>query len=109
MGTRLGLDRFDRSTGRFTHIRTDGELDGCWTPLATRLGGQWFYSSLCRAFLVADRYSIADIANFPYVAMAHEGGFDMARFPNLLAWIERVRGQPGHVPLIEDDPRTETA
>jgi glutathione S-transferase len=62
-----------------------------------------------RDFLVAERYTVADIANFPYVAMAHEGGFEMARFPNLGAWIERVRAQPGHVPLIEDAPRTEAA
>jgi len=55
-----------------------------------------------RDFLVGERYTIADLANFPYVAMAHEGGFDMARYPNVTAWIERVRAQPGHVPLIED-------
>jgi glutathione S-transferase len=58
-----------------------------------------------RDFLVGERYTIADIANFPYVAMAHEGGFDMPRFPNVQAWIDRVRGQPGHVPLIQDQPK----
>lgn len=58
-----------------------------------------------RDFLVGERYTIADLANFPYVAMAHEGGFDMARYPNVVAWIDRVRAQPGHVPLIQDEAK----
>jgi glutathione S-transferase len=55
-----------------------------------------------REFLATDRCTIADIANFPYVAMSPEGGFDLGRYPNVLAWVERVRRQPGHVPLIEE-------
>ncbi|MSP82517.1 MAG: glutathione S-transferase family protein [Alphaproteobacteria bacterium] len=50
-------------------------------------------------FLVADRYTIADIALFAYTHVAHEGGFDMSRFPAIRAWIDRVREQPGHVAL----------
>jgi glutathione S-transferase len=53
-------------------------------------------------FLAGDQYTIADIANFPYVSMAHEGAFDMSRYPNIATWLERVRGQPGYVPLIQD-------
>jgi glutathione S-transferase len=63
-----------------------------------------------RDFLVADRYTIADLANFPYVSMAHQGDFEMSRFPNVLAWIERVKAQPGFVPLVQDEPsKTEAA
>ena len=28
-----------------------------------------------------------------------EGGFDLERYPAILAWLERVRTQPGHVPM----------
>ena len=34
-------------------------------------------------------------------SLAHEGGFDLGRFPAIAAWIERVRDQPGHVPITQ--------
>jgi glutathione S-transferase len=52
-----------------------------------------------RAFLVAECYTIADIALFAYTHVAHEGGFDLGRFPALRAWLDRVAEQPGHVPI----------
>lgn len=55
-----------------------------------------------RDYLVADRMTVADIANFPYVAMAPMGGFDLARFPNVSAWVERLRRRPAHVPIVEE-------
>lgn len=45
-------------------------------------------------FFVADRYSIADIALFAYTHVAHQGGFDLGAYPNVRAWIERVKAQP---------------
>ena len=50
-------------------------------------------------FLVGDRYSIADIALFAYTHVASEGDFDLSQFPGILAWIDRVQSQPGHVPI----------
>ena len=52
-----------------------------------------------REFLVAERYTIADIALYAYTHVAHEGGFDMTRFPTVGAWLDRVAAQPGHVPI----------
>jgi glutathione S-transferase len=54
-----------------------------------------------REFLVADRYTIADIALYAYTHVAPEGGFDLAGYPAINAWLERVAAQPGHV-LITD-------
>jgi glutathione S-transferase len=51
-----------------------------------------------RDFLV-DRYSIADIALFAYTHVAHEGGFDLAPYPAIRAWLDRVRATPGFVPM----------
>lgn len=52
-----------------------------------------------RLFFVSDTYSIADIALFAYTHMAADGGFDLARFPAIKAWIERVKAQPRFVPM----------
>ena len=54
-----------------------------------------------RTFFVAERYSIADIALYAYTHVAHEGGFDLSRFPAIGAWLARVRAQPGHVPITK--------
>lgn len=48
-------------------------------------------------FLVADRYTIADIGLYAYTHVAGEGGFDLTAYPGVLAWLDRVRDQPGHV------------
>ncbi len=52
-----------------------------------------------RAFLVGDRYTLADISLYAYTHVAHEGGFDLEPYPAIRAWLERVAGQPGHVPI----------
>ncbi|HMJ55748.1 MAG TPA: glutathione S-transferase family protein [Polyangiaceae bacterium] len=51
------------------------------------------------AFFVADTYTIADIALYAYTHVSHEGGFDLARYSAVRAWMERIRSQPGHVPI----------
>jgi glutathione S-transferase len=53
-------------------------------------------------WLVDERYTIADIGMFGYVSMAHQGGYEMQRFPAIDAWLARVRAQPGWVPLVEE-------
>jgi glutathione S-transferase len=50
-------------------------------------------------FFVGERYSIADIALYAYTHVAHEGGFDLSRFPSVRAWLERVATQPGCVAM----------
>jgi glutathione S-transferase len=49
-----------------------------------------------RDFLVGSRYSLADIALYAYTHVAGEGGFDLAGYPAVRAWLERVSAQPGH-------------
>ena len=50
-----------------------------------------------RRFFVANRYTIADIALYAYTHEAPEGGFDLSLYPAVVAWLARVREQPGHV------------
>ncbi len=52
-----------------------------------------------RCFFVADRYGLADIALYAYTHVADEGSFDLAPYPAIRRWLERVRSQVGHVPL----------
>ena len=52
-----------------------------------------------RAYLVGDRYSIADIALYAYTHVAAEGGFELAPYEAVREWLERVRRQPGHIPI----------
>ena len=50
-------------------------------------------------FFGGDAYTIADIALYAYTHAAADGGIDLAGYPVLLAWLERVRAQPGHVAM----------
>ncbi|WOJ90155.1 glutathione S-transferase N-terminal domain-containing protein [Methylocapsa polymorpha] len=52
-----------------------------------------------RDWLELGRPTIADIAVFPYTALAEDGGISLEPYPNLRAWIERVKGLPGFIPL----------
>jgi glutathione S-transferase len=39
------------------------------------------------AFLVGDNLSLADVALLAYTRLAHEGGFDLGRYPAIRRWI----------------------
>lgn len=52
-----------------------------------------------RLWLELERPTIADIAVFPYVALAGDGGIDLAPYPHLRAWIGRIQALPGYVPM----------
>lgn len=43
-------------------------------------------------WLVGDTMTCADIALVAYTRVAHEGGFDLAQFPNVERWVSRVEG-----------------
>jgi len=50
-------------------------------------------------WLAGDAYSVADIALYAYTHVADEGGYNLGAYPGIGRWIERVKSQPGHVPL----------
>lgn len=55
-----------------------------------------------RPFLAGDRATIADVANYSYIAHSPEGNVSLEDYPNLRAWLARVEALPGFVPM----PRT---
>ncbi|NPC58521.1 glutathione S-transferase family protein [Caenimonas soli] len=52
-------------------------------------------------FVALNRYTIADLALYPYISMAEQGAIDLRPFPSVRSWVARVEAQPGWVPLIE--------
>jgi glutathione S-transferase len=50
-----------------------------------------------RAYFVAERFTLADIALFGYMHVADEAGVDTASMRGLQAWLERMRSKPRHV------------
>ncbi len=52
-----------------------------------------------REWLVGDGFTIADISLYAYTHLAGEGDFDLGQYPHVQAWIARVAGVPGYVPL----------
>lgn len=56
---------------------------------------------LARAsFLVGSAPTLADIANYSYVAHAPEGKVSLDPYPALRAWLARIEALPGFVPMV---------
>jgi glutathione S-transferase len=51
------------------------------------------------AWFGGERCSVADLALYAYTHCAGDGGFDLAAFPHIAAWLARVQAQPGHTPM----------
>ena len=50
-------------------------------------------------FFVGDRLTLADIALYAYTHLAEEGGFELGRYPAVVAWLSRVAAEPRHVAM----------
>lgn len=53
------------------------------------------------AFLAGSTVTLADVANYSYVARAPEGNVSLVNHPNLRAWLARVEALPGFVPMVK--------
>lgn len=52
-------------------------------------------------FLVGHQPTIADIANYSYIAHAPEGGISLAAYPHIRAWLSRIEVLPGFVGMAK--------
>ena len=59
------------------------------------------------AFLTGASPTAADIASYVVIALAPEGGFDLAPYPNIQAWSKRMAALPGMVPVTEVLPQAD--
>ena len=54
-----------------------------------------------RKFVTDHGYSVADVAVYGYTHLAEEGGFELARYAAVTAWMQRVRQTPGYAPIAQ--------
>jgi glutathione S-transferase len=47
------------------------------------------------SFIVGEEMTLADVSLFAYTHIAHEGEYDLSRFPNVQNWLDRVKASPG--------------
>jgi glutathione S-transferase len=52
-----------------------------------------------RGWFVGDQTSLADICLFAYTHVAGDAEFDLKRYPNVVRWVERMKGHPRYVAM----------
>jgi glutathione S-transferase len=52
-----------------------------------------------RTYFVGDRFSLADVALYAYTHVAEDGGYRLADYPHVQAWLARVATAPGYVAM----------
>ena len=52
-----------------------------------------------REWLATNHATIADVANYAYIAVAPEGNVSLADYPNVNAWLNRIEALPGFVSM----------
>jgi GST-like protein len=92
--------------GQHAHFRSQAtEQDGYaatrYRTLATRIYQTLNDRLKDNAWLAGARYSIADIATYPWVNALPFYGFDFADYPELQAWRDRVAARPATVRAAE--------
>ena len=50
-------------------------------------------------YLCGETLTIADISLYAYTHVASDGGFDLAGYPNILAWIAKIEALPNYLPM----------
>jgi glutathione S-transferase len=67
-------------------------------------------------FLASDQPTVADVACFPYVALAPDGGVSLDSYPTIRLWSRAIRSLDGFIEMpgihrlheLKPDPQTET-
>ena len=54
-----------------------------------------------RVFMLGEQFSLTDIALYAYTHVAHEGGFDLSKYPNIKKWLNTVVLQPHFVKMLD--------
>ena len=50
-------------------------------------------------WLEMGRVTIADIACYPYIGLSHQGGVSLEPYPNIRAWIARIKALPNYIAM----------
>lgn len=96
---RLAIERFDRLGDEYYALRRGEE--GAWDSVQERLGelGAALEAS---PYLGGRAYGLADVAYVPWILRAQaQLGVDLAPFPALAAWVERLSQRPAIAAEVE--------
>jgi glutathione S-transferase len=87
----LGNPRFRLLTGRDTA--------GLEARLATGRGALSVLDAhlAARSYVLGTAPSIADLGLFPYISVAGDAGVELSEWPEVSAWLDRVRARDGFV------------
>lgn len=50
-------------------------------------------------YLTGERLTIADISLYGYTHVAHEGGFDVTRYPAVCTWLKKIASHPKYIKM----------
>ena len=90
----LGGTRFRRLTGR---AAADPARDARRFRTGVETLATLDAHLAARDWLVGDGPTIADVSIFAYTHVAGDAGFELERYPAVVAWLDRVRALPGFV------------
>ena len=90
----LGGTRFRRLTGR---AAADPAADARRFQTGLETLATLDAHLAARDWLVGDGPTIADVSIFAYTHVAGDAGFELERYPAVVAWLDRVRALPGFV------------
>ena len=90
----LGGTRFRRLTGR---AAADPALDARRFRTGVETLATLDAHLAAPDWLVGDGPTIADVSVFAYTHVAGDAGFELERYPAVIAWLDRVRALPGFV------------
>lgn len=51
------------------------------------------------SFLIGEKFTTADISLYAYTHVANEGGFELAKFPNIMNWLKKVSLQANFIAM----------
>ena len=80
---------------RFYLNKADADLDPTLVPRSERVLTIMNDHLAPRAYFVAERLSLADIALVAYTRFGHQAGLDLGRWPHVRAWVVRIEQDLG--------------
>jgi glutathione S-transferase len=75
--------------------KPEAEIDAALLPKGERVLTVMNEHLANTPYFVGKSLTLADIALVAYTRWAHEGGFDLARYPHVQAWVRRVEEDLG--------------
>ncbi len=80
---------------KFFLNKPESEIDPALMPKCERVLAIMNDHLATRSYFVAEGLSLADVALVAYTRFSHEAGLDLARWPQVRAWVQRIERDLG--------------